>query len=296
MPVAAVASAVATVGSAVIGSSAAKSAAKTQANAANQATSVQQEMYGQTRSDLAPFRSFGQAASGKLSDLLGLGVSSNAKAPVIGAPDYAAYVNSNPDLLAAWKNSPEQQAWFGGDISAFGENHYANGGKTEGRALPAYTADTAKNPIQTALESTPGYQFTRDQGIASVNRVLGTQGQTGAQAKGIARFVTGLADSTYNSRVGNLQNAVNTGENAAAQTGTIGQAYGSNIGNNIVGAGTATAAGTVGAANAASGALSSIPSYLLINKVLGGGGGGGAASPGIYGSAYQGIDPAIING
>lgn len=290
MPIGATIAAVSTVGAAAIGASAAKSAAKTQANAATQASNVQQQMYGQTREDLAPFRAFGSTASGKLSDLLGL-TSSNVTA---GAPNWDAYLSSNPDVAA--RAAELQQSGIIGpggqwatpqDWAAF---HYQNSGQAEGRALPTFTAsDVANNgnKIQSTLESLPGYQFTRDQGIASVNRVMGSMGQTGAQAKGIARFVTGLADSTYNSQVANLQNATNTGENAAAQTGTIGSVYGGNIGNNIVGAGTAAAAGQVGAANAVSGALGQIPGYLLANQIIGGGGGiyGSLGSNGIAGSA-----------
>lgn len=299
MPVAAIASAVATVGSAVIGSSAAKSAANTQATAANHATDIQQQMYGQTRSDLQPFRDLGSAAGGKLSDLLGLSGKTGPAAPVLGGSNFAGYVQNNPDLLAYWNSHPDVQAQFNGDMGAWGQSHYASSGQAEGRALPTFNQNDVasfRTPQDQALETLPGYTFTRDQGIASVNRVLGSQGQTGAQAKGIARFVTGLADSTYNGQVANLKGVVDTGENAAAQTGVIGANYGGNIGNNIVGAGTASAAGTVGAANALSGGLSSIPSYLLINKILGSGGGGGSA--GIYGSAYNGanVDPAALGG
>ena len=140
--------------------------------------------------------------------------------------------------------------------------------------MPVYTANDVQNwtptpsSEQLALENIPGYQFARDQGVQQVNRQLGSMGLTGAQVKGISRFVTGLADQTYGNQVNRLQSAVNTGESAGAQTGSIGASYGSGISNTIVGQGTAQAAGTVGAANAVSGGLSSIPGYLLTNNIL----------------------------
>lgn len=280
MPVGAIVGGAATLGSAVIGSSAAKSAAKTQAAAANQATDVQQQMYNTTRGDLSPYNSYGQAALPALQKLLGIGSGSSAAA---GSPDWDAYLAANPDV-AAWAASghgdptlgtnqtPEQAAAY----------QYQNTGQSEGRALPTVTAQSAaagQSGIEDQLSQLPGYQFTRDQGIASANRTLGSTGQTGAQAKGIARFVTGLADNTYNSQVQNLATAAGLGENAAAQTGNIGAGYSQGISNTITGAGAASAAGTVGAANAATGALGQVPSYLYANKILGMYGSGGSSTP-----------------
>lgn len=272
---------VAGLGSAVIGSSAAKSAAKSQANAANQATDTQQAMYNQTRSDLQPYSQYGQGALPALQKLLGIGSGASAAA---GSPDWDAYLAANPDV-AAWAASghgdptlgtnqtPEQAAAY----------QYQNTGQSEGRALPTVTAQSAaanQNGIEDQLQQLPGYQFTRDQGIASANRTLGSTGQTGAQAKGIARFVTGLADNTYNSQVSNLAAAAGLGENAAAQSGNIGAGYSQGISNTITGAGAANAAGTVGSANAITGALGQIPANLYANKILGMYGTNGSSSGG----------------
>lgn len=298
MPIAAAASAAATIGSAVIGSSAAKSAAKTQAAAADQATQAQLDIYGQNKATLAPFIGQGSNAGSALAKLLGTDGSATTPPPQLGGSNWAAYVNTNPDVLAAWNQPGVQQAW-NGDINAYGQAHYDSSGKNEGRAVPTFSQSDVSSyvsPQEAELQNLPGYQFTRDQGVQSVNRQLGSMGLTGAQAKGISRFVTGLADSTYNSQVANLQNATNTGEGAAAAQAGVGSNTGSSISNTIVGAGSANAAGTIGAANAATGALGQIPSYLLANKLLGGG--TGSASSGIYGAAYNGanIDPAALGG
>jgi hypothetical protein len=239
-------------------------------------------MYGQTRADLAPFRDLGAGAGSSLSKLLGIGQPA-VTAPKVGDLNVDAFLKANPDIEKYYQATPAAQTL---SLNDFAKNVGQQQASVRG-AIPTYTAsDVAdwRSPTDQALEQLPGYQFARNQGIQSVNRSLGSMGLTGAQAKGISRFVTGLADSTYNGQVKNLQDFTNTGENAAAQTGSIGSTYGSNIGNNIVGAGTASASGTVGAANAASGALGQIPSYLLANKLLGGGGGGGGGA-GIYGGS-----------
>lgn len=56
----------------IVGGSASKKAAKTQAEAADRSLELQKEMYDQTREDLAPYRASGNAANKKLAYLMGL--------------------------------------------------------------------------------------------------------------------------------------------------------------------------------------------------------------------------------
>ena len=116
---------------------------------------------------------------------------------------------------------------------------------------------------QAALEKTPGYQFTRTQGLKGVKNAAAARGLgvSGAALKGAAAFTTGLADNTYQTQF-NLENinrtnayerlkgAVDTGENAAAQTGVNAMKTASTISSNTIGAGNAQAAAynTMGAA------------------------------------------------
>ena len=60
--------------------------------------------------------------------------------PSASTPDWAAYTAANPDVAAA-------AAAAGVDPSAFGAQHYAQYGQTEGRALPS---DTASSPFAVA--------------------------------------------------------------------------------------------------------------------------------------------------
>lgn len=283
------------IGSAVIGASAAKSAAKTQAAAANQATDLQQQIYNQTHSDLAPYNTFGQNSQGALGKLLGLNPdgtqAATTAAPQVGDPNIGAWLKANPDVEKYYNATPEARTV---DLNTFAQD-VAKQQANIRSAVPTYTQQDVANyrtPTDLALEQTPGYQFARDQGVQQVNRQLGSMGLTGAQAKGISRFVTGLADQTYGAQVQRYQTAANTGEAAAAGQATTGASQGGSIANTIVGAGTASAAGTVGAANAASAGLSSIPSALIYNKLFSGGSGGsGGGGAGIYtGAGTEGGD------
>lgn len=134
------------------------------------------------------------------------------------------------------------------------------------------------------LQNTPGYQFALGQGLKSTNNSLAAQGLglSGAQAKGLSQYATGLADQTYGNQynralstyntnyqvaannVSNLQNLVNTGQNSAAQTGQAGLASANNAGNYLTQAGNAQAAGITGTANAVN---SGVNNYMLYNAL-----------------------------
>lgn len=185
IPTAAVIGGIGSVASGVIGANAAKSAAKTQANAATLASNNQLEMFHETQHNLQPYMDLGTGALPTLEDLLGTG--------------------------------PGGQAG-----------------------------------IQSALEGTPGYQFTRDQGLKSVQNSYASRGlgSSGAALKGAADYTTGLANTTYEQRLQDYFNAAGRGQNAAAGLGALGQAATATAGNFATSGAAATAAGTVGAANA----------------------------------------------
>lgn len=288
MPVTAAVSAAATIGGAVISSNAAKSAAKTQANAATQAADYQKQMYDTTRSDLSPFKSLGQAALDPYARLLGISAPASSGGSFANAngEQYAQYLAANPDLQAEaqrvtadgeFPSVDAYLAWHAQQYPNEGRPLYTNQATAQS-ANPAPTNSNSTSDIEAQLQQLPGYQFQRDQGIASIARALGSQGQTGAQAKGIARFVTGLADSTYGAQVDRLNAAATLGENAAAQTGSLGVQSGANVGNSLSNAGTALASGQVGSANALSGGLSGLSNAYLTSRLFNGSiyGGGGS--------------------
>lgn len=235
--------AAATVGSAVLGSNAARSAARTQAGAATaagaqqadlgrEALKFQEGIDTRTYGDLTPYREYGSSALPGLSRLLGLG--------------------------------PQ-----------------GSGG------------------IEAELQSLPGYAFARDQGVKAINNAIGSRGLTGAQSKGIARFVTGMADQTYGNQVERLNQAAQTGAGAVGTGGQVGLGTGGNVGGTltgigkaiadaITGAASAQAGGTIGSANAIGGGLGGIGNAFLTSQLLGN---GNRPATGLYAPAAAPYDP-----
>jgi len=101
--------------------------------------------------------------------------------------------------------------------------------------------------------NTPAYQFILGQGMKNTNNALSNQGLlgSGAQAKALADYTTGLANTTYNDQFKNalagfqgnlspLMSLLTMGQNAATNTGQ-------GIYNSNVNAGNALGQGTIGA-------------------------------------------------
>jgi hypothetical protein len=231
---------------AAISSGASKSAADTQAQAANNASQLQWQQFQQMQQNLQPYMQLG--------------------------------TNAIPGLQS-------QLGKLGGMNFSF-------------------------NPTEQQLENTPGYQFTLQQGLKGINNSLAAQGLnlSGAQAKAVSQFTTGLADQTYQQQYQNaLQNfmtnygvqsdqynrqsgLVGLGQNAAAGVGNAGLQTASQAGNFLTSGANAQAAGMIGSANAINQGLGSASQGGLLYSLLGnnGFGGGGGSSPTIYGTTSTG--------
>jgi hypothetical protein len=183
---------------------------------------------------------------------------------------------------------------------------YSKGGRSDFLAYnrlinsPAYI--NGPQLTESALRATPGYQFTENQGLKSVQNSAAARGLgvSGAALKGAAAYSTGLANNTYQQNfqdmVTNQTNAANRllsgaslGENAAAQTGNYATQTGANIGNNLIGAGNAIAGANIATGNAIAGGANSIGNLYLTNALLKSGGGSGlfGSSGGTTGGGYD---------
>lgn len=221
-------------GAAVAGAVGSSKAAKSQASAANKAADQSAEAAEKMREDLAPYRDLGQQAINPLWAAMGYTVNSDG-------------------TVAIDPNAALQQK---------------------------FSFDA------TDLANTPGYQFALTQGLKGTNNSLAAQGLglSGAQAKGLASYATGLADQTYGNQfnralsqyntnyqtaannVGNLQYLLNSGQNAAAQSGQASVAGAANAGNYQTQAANATASGYTGIANAIG---TGANNYLMYNALYG---------------------------
>jgi hypothetical protein len=148
---------------------------------------------------------------------------------------------------------------------------------------------------QAELEQTPGYQFTRDQGLKAVQSSAAARslGVSGAALKGAAGYATGLANQTYKDQFniaqqrfsdvlglntaqqGNLtnqfarvSNLTGLGENAAAQTGNTGATLANTAGNALIQSGVDTTAGFQGVNSAVTGGLQSYLNYSNYQSMI----------------------------
>lgn len=144
------------------------------------------------------------------------------------------------------------------------------------------TAALTKPFTGAELENTPGYQFTKEQGLRGVvnaNSAQGLAGGGGALSTAMDKYNTGLASTTYNDQLKNylaqnqqifnmLAGIVQGGQNAAAQTGTFGIQSQTAANNLLTGGANAQAAGVVGSANAFGNAANNIGNLALTNALL----------------------------
>jgi hypothetical protein len=146
------------------------------------------------------------------------------------------------------------------------------------------------------------YKFQSTQGQRAVTNSAAARGlaSSGAALKGAAAFSNGLTSTNwqqnFNNQVTNQTNAytrlkglVDTGENAAAQTGALGEKAAYNSGVAAVGAGNAEAAADNKTGSAISGLANNIGGYAMYKGMYGAGGGSGSgvvigspSGPGVF--------------
>ena len=191
----------ATVVGSLIGAKASKSAASTQAAAAEQASDLQREIFQQTRADQEPWRQAGVNALGVMQSTAG-----NVPAAFkFGAGDYQADPGYAFRLSEGQKALDRQAAARGGLISGgalkaaqrfgqeMGSQEYGN---AYNRALTSYGTDVARE----------NQLYNRQAALAGI-------GQT-------ATNLVGTAGQNYATNVGNLM----TGAGAAQAAGQVGVA------------------------------------------------------------------------
>lgn len=144
-------------------------------------------------------------------------------------------------------------------------------------ALPTLT----KPYDPSMLASTPGYQFTLNQGLKATQNSYAANGlgSSGAAEKGAVDYATGDAQATYNQQLTNyltqnqqianlLYQPVQTGANAANTLTGAAVGTGAGIANSLTGGGNAIAGAATGGANAVTGAGNTALQYQLIQQLL----------------------------
>lgn len=190
-----------------------------------------------------------------------------------------------------------------GDLAPFRQM-----GVDAGSQLMSRLSDLTK-PItmdQATLEGTPGYQFNLTQGLKSVQNSAAARGlgSSGAALKGATTFATGLADSTYQNQFANavtnqtnafnrLKSLVDTGENASAQTGVIGNSASNTAAQAQIAGGNAQAAGINATGTAINNFANNAGAYAMYKGLYGNSNAADAGlSNGVGSGGYNYIDAA----
>lgn len=132
---------------------------------------------------------------------------------------------------------------------------YREGGAADYSAL--------RSLIGTNYQQSPGYQFAFDEGQRAIDRGASARGMlgSGARARELVRYGTGMAQQDYGNWLSRLQGLASAGQAATGQGATLAAATGgqqastaqqggSALSNLLVQGGQAQAQGTVGQANA----------------------------------------------
>lgn len=325
LSIAGAASGVASAASGIMGAGAAKSAGATQANAANNSVQLQQQMFNTIQGNLNPFIQAGQGAIPMLNGLLGTG----GPGPGPGGPGAAAPAGSPASGPLTGSAAAEALGPTGGLFSGKGNSAIQDIQQALIKGLPISDASWAKaglppgggdvlnpknaqggtalpgqpggNPLgatpfdpMSFLEQTPGYQFTKQQGLQGTQNSYASHGlaQSGAALKGAAEYSTNLASTTYETRLQDYFKLLEGGQSAALGLGQVGTGTAQSIGNTMTSGAAATAAGTVGSANALGAGITGVAGAggnIALAQALKGTGMFGA--PGGNGSSTSNSDP-----
>lgn len=130
------------------------------------------------------------------------------------------------------------------------------------------------------FQSSPGYQFQLQQGLQGVQNASSATGgiQGGNTLKALTQYGQGVANQDYynamnaytqqqNNTFNKLQTVAGSGQNAAANLGSLGSSVAGQIGSNTIGAGNATAAGQVGASNALGSGVSNLAQMAFLQQL-----------------------------
>jgi hypothetical protein len=289
------------VASGLIGSSAAKNAANTQATAAEQNAQMQgalgqesltaeEQQNQQDQANLQPYLQAGDNSEASLQYLLGMG----GQNPAAGGTTTGAGQTLSIPGVSGSVSIPGVTSTTGTAATNLG---------AYGSLMQGYGGGQFQAPTAAQAEATPGYQFGLQQGENAQQSSAAAQGSllTGGTQTALNQYAQNYADTnynnTYNQALGTYQTNYNTWANQqaneynrlSAQAGmgqttagqlnsegltstgqmanTLGQT-GSNIAQQNTNAAAATASGYVGSANALGGALTSGTSNLSQMSML----------------------------
>lgn len=250
--------AIGSIGGAILGGGAQKSAANAQTQANAQAIAEQRRQFDKVQQLLAPYVQGGNTGLQGLLSLSGAGG---------GAFSPAAYLAQNPDVAAE-----AQRLVSTGEIQTpeqYAQMHYQQFGQAEGRAAP--TGFDAQQQYISQLENSPMFQALARQGEQGIlQNASATGGLRGGNVQGaLAQFRPAMLNQQIQQQMQAFGGIASLGQNAAAGVGNAGLQTGQNIAGLMQDSGQARAFGALGQGQALAGGLSALGG--LAGTAFGGG-------------------------
>lgn len=222
-------------------------AARAQTRSEQAAIDAQLSMFQQQRADQMPWMQAGASSLAQIARILGLPQQATAGTSTPGATgsidpaerarrlqiwqqfnDYRAGAKENPEEWRA------QQLAANPWLATFNPNDPTSDivGTGSSTTIPAPSTPFDMTAL---LRSTPGYDFSRSEGMRGIERSAAARGglNSGATLRALAQYNTGLADQTYNSYLNRLFSVAGLGQSSTGQIGAAGQATGANIAQNL---------------------------------------------------------------
>lgn len=207
---------------------------------------------------------------------------------IVGGAVVGGLIQSNAAKSAANTESNASNYAISAQEAMFNQEQanmqpYLNAGYTAlgdlNQEMPGWNA--AATPTAAQVESTPGYQFQKQETLSALGASESAQGATygtGTMAA-MANYANNVATTGYNNAFQNYQTSINNAYGRLAGIANIGlggaqnlnnnaTAVGANIGNNATAAGTAQAAGTIGSANAINSSIGTATNGLMYNSLM----------------------------
>lgn len=282
--------AAAIVGSAALGAAASNRAAKAGEGAAEGAQALSQYQYDQTRADQEPWRQAGTIALNQLVGGIGGNLGSKLAAEkTLENFDPQAYLAANPDVAAAGANPWQHYNEYGqSEGRAFTFNQAARDSQVQAPAAgsPGLTGDFNRDFTLADFQKDPGYGFRLNQGLDAVQGSRAARGSmmSGATLKALQDYGSDYASSEFGKaydrfnnnrtqRFNRLATIAGIGQTATNNVGTAGANFANTQSSNLYSGANASAAGSIGVANAIGSGLSNLQSLYQLNQMNRGGGG-----------------------
>lgn len=250
MPIGAIVGGVASIGGALLGSSAQKKAARraeqTAQQTAAQNNALQREIYQQNAAVLSPFQQRGNAAGDAINALLGLGVARPQQ------PQQNAMMQFGQNAPYGYMGGSgigdgiiERQMFesMGGDMyypQGYREDLPQVGANANGQYQAMTSPQADYNNAFNNYRNSTGYQFRFNEGMRALDAGAPVL-NSGARLKAALNYGQNIASGEFGNYLGYLANQQGVGLSGASAQAGVGQNYASNVQANNNSAGTAAA-------------------------------------------------------